>query len=215
MRTRFAPLAVVVVALAALSGCAHSLHVRDPLASSLEFVPESDRAYAAADPTGATGKPGEGKVTRPYVVRLTKDTRVYRLWAGPDVRDAQGRTSRIGQWWTFEAPSGTLASFRTRYEVCEKWDTLRWVASCTLRRGSVVVIGPGQSVSAETCGNPTERYPKNDRDLQVYIKDAGTRADLVCPDEKQDYLNDPRDIATPYCAGSMRSTDPSCISVQR
>jgi hypothetical protein len=38
MRTRFAPLAVVVVALAALSSCAHGLHVRDPLASSLEFA---------------------------------------------------------------------------------------------------------------------------------------------------------------------------------
>jgi len=218
MRTRPAPLAAVVVALLALACCAHGLqqlHRRDPLASSVEIVPDSDRAYAAADPTGATGKPGEGKVTRPYVVRLTKDAKVYRLWAGPEVSDAQGRTSRIGQWWTFEAPSGTLASFRRRYEVCEKWDTLRWVASCTLRRGSVVVIGPGQSVSADTCGNPKESYPKNDRDLQVYIKDAWSRGDLVCPDEKQDYLNDPRDIATPYCAGSMRSTDPSCISVQR
>ena len=54
-----------------------------------------------------------------------------------------------------------MASFRRRYEVCEKWDTLRWVAQCTLRRGSVVVIGPGQSVSAQTCEKPGESYPAN------------------------------------------------------
>lgn len=215
MRTRLAPLAVVVVALVAFSACAHNLHLANPLASSLEFVPENDRAYAAADPQGATGQPGEGKVTRPYVVRLTTDVKVYRLWAGPDVRDAQGRTSRVGQWWTFDAPSGTLASFRRRYEVCEKWDTLRWVASCTLRRGSVVVIGPGQSVSEQTCEKPGESYPANSRDLQVYVSKAWDRADLVCPDQQEDYLNDPRDIAKRYCAGSIRSTDPSCMSVQR
>src|SRR5438045_1188188 len=108
----------VFLVLAALSGCVSHVTVRAPsgetivlpraLASSLDLVAAGDRAYVAADPAGATGTPGEGKVTKPYVVRLTRDLRVYRLWAGPDVRDAQGRTSRIGQWWTFEKPSGTL-----------------------------------------------------------------------------------------------------------
>ena len=100
--------------------------------------------------------------------------------------------------------SGTLAGFRRKYEVCEKWDTLRWVATCTLRRGAVVVIGPGQSVSAETCGDPTghERYPVNERDFQVYIHEAWNRTgtptgDLSCPDESRDYQDDPQDIARP------------------
>ena len=205
---------VVAIALVAFSGCATatSLHVpsgdtikvRRAVASSLELVAPGDAGYAAADPTGATGEPGTGKVTKPFVVRLTKDLPVYRLWAGPDVRDAQGRTSRIGQWWTFESPSGTLANFRRRYEVCVQWDSLRWVAQCTLRRGALVVIGPGQSVSAETCGDPTgrESYPVNDRDLQVYIHEAWTRTgtpngDLSCPDESRDYRDDPENIAKP------------------
>ena len=110
------------------------------------------------------------------------------------MRDAEGRTSRIGQWWTFEPPAGTLASFRRRYEVCEKWDSLRWVAQCALRRGSVVVIGPGQSVSGQTCGVATESYPATNRDFQVYVHDAWKRTDLVCPEESRDYQNDPRDI---------------------
>ena len=204
----------VLVAFIVLTGCASRVRVHAPsgetialaraLASSLELVAAGDSAYAEADPAGATGEPGTGKVTKPFVVRLTRDLRVYRLWSGPDVRDAQGRTSRIGQWWTFDRPSGTLAGFRRRYEVCEQWDTLRWVAACTLRRGAVVVIGPGQSVSAETCGDSTgrESYPVNDRDFQVYIHEAWNRigtpnGDLICPDESRDYQNDPGNIAKP------------------
>ena len=101
----------LAVAAAAMAGCA-SMPPR-----GFERVPVTDPAYAAADPAGATPGVGIGGVTTPYVVRLTRDVSVYRLWAGPSVKDAQGRTSRIGQWWTFDAPSGTLASFRRRYEV--------------------------------------------------------------------------------------------------
>ena len=204
----------VLVLLIALAGCASRVSVHAPsgetialpraVASSVELVAPGDGAYASADPGGATGEPGTGKVTKPFVVRLTRDLSVYRLWSGPNVRDGQGRTSRIGEWWTFDRPSGTLAGFRRRYEVCEKWDTLRWVATCTLRRGAVVVIGPGQSVSADTCGDPSgrERYPGNDRDFQVYIREAWNRlgtpnGDLICPDERRDYQNDPGNIAKP------------------
>ena len=196
MHTWTARLLVVIAAVVAV-GCAHHVPLR-----GLELVPAADPAYAAADATGATGVAGEGKVITPYVVRLTRDMPVYRLWAGPTVLDAQGRTSRIGQWWTFDRPNGTLASFRRRYEVCEVWDTLRFVAQCTLRRGSVVVIGPGQSVSAQTCENPNEGYPPNERDFQLYIHDAWTRTgppseELTCPEESRDYQNDPLDIAKP------------------
>ena len=211
MRASVARILLHVAALVA-AGCATTATLRGPAGErvrvphvqegALEFVAAGDAVYAAADPAGATGVAGEGKVVRPYVVRLTRDLPVYRLWAGPDVKDAQGRTSRIGQWWTFEPPSGTLASFRRRYEVCEKWDTLRFVASCTLKRGSVVVIGPGQSVSEKTCEKPGESYPPNERDLQVYIHEAWKRtgapgSELNCPDEGRDYRNDPRDIARP------------------
>jgi hypothetical protein len=211
----------VVFALLVLAGCAHRVPVQGPsgetievsraLASSLEFVGPDDKDYAAADATGGTGDPGDGKVSKPFVVRLRHDLAVYRLWAGPTVRDALGRTSRIGQWWTFDRPSGTLAGFRRRYEVCVQWDSLRWVAQCTLRRGAVVVIGPGQSVSAQTCGDATgrESYPANDRDWQVYIHEAWNRTgtpsgDLSCPDQSRDYQNDPGNITKPIKANVHR-----------
>jgi hypothetical protein len=195
--------ACATVPLRAPSG--EAIRVPRQVAGGLEFVLAGDAAYAAADPSSAIGAPGIGKVIRPYVVRLTRDLTVYRLWSGPAVKDVQGRTSRIGEWWAFDRPTGTLASYRERYEVCEKWNTLRFVAQCTLRRGAVVVIGPGQSVNAETCGGPSgrEQYPANARDFQVYIHAAWTKtgtpdAMLSCPDESQDYRNDPNDISKSY-----------------
>ena len=213
MRTRTGR-ALLVLAVVALAGCARLAPVHGPsgetlevpraIAGSLELAAAGDPGYAAADPKDATGEPGVGRVSKAYVVRLTRDLAVYRLWAGPDVRDAQGRTNRIGEWWAFDPPDGTLASYRRRYEICEKWNTLRWVAQCTLRRGTVVVMGPGQSVSAKTCDDPSgrEEYPANDRDLQVYIRQAWTRtgqpdSELSCPDESRDYQDDPQDIAKP------------------
>jgi hypothetical protein len=206
--------AVLVLALIILPACAHRVPLHDAsgatvevprqLASSLELVGPDDKDYVAADPADATAAPGNGNVSKAVVVRLTRDRPVYRLWAGPAVRDAQGLTSRLGQWWTFDPPSGTRTDFRRRYAVCVKWDTLQWVARCTLRRGAVVVIGPGNSVSAQTCGDPTgrENYPANDRDWQVFIHQAWNRTgtpngDLSCPDESQDYQDDPGNIAKP------------------
>jgi hypothetical protein len=211
--------AFLVLALVALAGCARPVLVRGPsgetlsvprdIAGSLEPVAPGDAAYTAADPKDATGTPGIGRVSTPSVVRLTRDLTVYRLWRGPAVRDAQGRTNRIGEWWAFDPPTGTLASYRRRYEVCEQWNTLRWVARCTLRRGSVVVMGPGQSVNAKTCDDPSgrEEYPANERDLQVYIHEAWTRTGqpdsaLSCPDESRDYQDDPQDVAKPLAPRS-------------
>jgi hypothetical protein len=73
----------VLVAIIALAGCASRASVRAPsgetialpraVASSIDLVAAGDTAYAAADPAGATGEPGAGKVTKPFVVRLTRD----------------------------------------------------------------------------------------------------------------------------------------------
>ena len=202
----------VVFALTALAACAHRVPLQTPtgatievpqaIASAIEVVAPTDKDYAAADVAGAIQPAGKGGVVTGVAVRLTRDLPVYRLWAGPTVLDAQGHTARIGQWWTFAPPSGTRAGFRRTYEVCVKWDTLQFVAQCTLRRGAVVVIGPGQSVSADTCGDPRESYPANYRDLQTYIHEAWNRMsppadDLSCPDQSRDYENDPANIAKP------------------
>jgi hypothetical protein len=78
---------------------------------------------------------------------------------------------------------------------------LTFVATCTLKQGAVVAIGPGNSVSAKTCGDTTGReiYAANDRNWQLYLSKAferiGPGKELECPDQAADYEADPSNLA--------------------
>jgi len=119
------------------------------------------------------------------------------------VKDPAGRTNRVGQWWTFDVPSGTQQQYRRRYEICTPWNTLGYIVQCTLRRGAIVAIGPGNSVSASTCGNGAEAYPPNQHDWQVFIHEAwnrteGNSPELSCPPDSADKRADPTDLHRSY-----------------
>lgn len=163
----------------------------------------SEADHARGDLAGALKQAGEGGLSEALVVRLTADIPVYRMWSGPEKKDSRGNTNRVGQWWSYDAPTGTQASYRTAYEICEDWNELTWVVTCTLKAGAVVTIGPGQSVSAATCGDETgkEEYPANSNNWQVFVSKAWTRLgpdkELDCPDEARDYVADVADISRP------------------
>jgi len=162
----------------------------------------TDADHARAELAGAVKPAGEGGLVEGLVVRLTADVPVYRMWNGPEKKDSRGNTNRLGQWWAYDAPTGPQASYRTAYEICRGWNDLTWVVKCTLKAGAVVAIGPGQSVSAATCGDATgaESYPANHKDWQVFVAKAWTRLgadkELDCPDEALDYAVDPADISS-------------------
>lgn len=203
-------LAVFVTVILALSlslgGCGHS-QLKPPqsalpavLYGRAEVVPADDPAYDKADQGAAVKPQGEGGISSALVIRTTTDIPVYRMWNGPDKVNARGQTNRLGQWWAYDAPSGTRAQYRARYDICLGWNDLTWMARCTLKSGSVVAIGPGQSVSAETCGDTTgkESYPANPGYWQTWIAKAWARPQtLDCPPVSHDYRADPNDIAQP------------------
>ena len=173
------------------------------LASSAEALPPGAPGFARADVQSAVKAHGQGNVSRAMVIQLTQDIHVFRLWSGPEKKDANGRTNRIGSWWTYDPPRGAVDQYRVDYEICRAWNDLSWVATCTLRKGTIVAIGPGNSVSAETCGDSTgkEHYPANEQHWQLYVYRAferiGPDKELDCPDESRDYEADPRDLARP------------------
>ena len=173
------------------------------LAGKAEVVPPTDPAYAQANVAGAVKPAGDGGISEALVVKITADIPVYRMWSGPAKLDKNGNTNRLGSWWSYDAPSGTQEQYRTEYEICTAWNDLTWVATCTLKAGTVIAIGPGQSVSAATCGDPTgkESYPANPVDWQTYIDQAynkvGPGKPLDCPPETQDYEANPADISQP------------------
>lgn len=191
---------IVNVLLLALVGLvsAGELSLPKTLEGKVQVLSSSDPDYAKAVVANAIKPAGDGGVSQAVVIKLTEDMTVYRLWNGPAVKDSRGNTNRMGSWWAFDAPTGPVAGYRNDYEVCNAWNQLTWVATCTLKKGSVVAVGPGQSVSAMTCGDPTgkESYPENAAHWQVYIDKAWSRsAELVCPPDSADYEANPSDIS--------------------
>jgi hypothetical protein len=159
-----------------------------------------DADWGRAQAPSAIKKEGEGGISSAVVVRLTADISVYRLWSGQNKLDAKGNTNRLGSWWSADAPTGTVSSYRRDYEVCTKWNDLTWLAQCTLKKGAVVAIGPGQSVSAQTCESVdgTEFYPASTSHWQIFIYEPyRPRGDFVCPDVSADYMVDPAAIQNP------------------
>jgi hypothetical protein len=187
----------VLAVLLPLAACADHAALPPSLAGKVAVIDPGDPSHDRANVAAAVKPEGQGGVSQALVVRLTQDMPVYRMWNGPVTT---GNSNRMGGWWAFDAPRGTREGYRRAYEICGTWNQLVWVAKCTLRQGAVVAIGPGQSVSAQLCGDASgyERYDANPRDWQVYVHQAWTRGDeLACPPETADYRADPANVAQP------------------
>ena len=184
--------------LAACGGGDDGNGLQPQIAASAEVLQSGDAGYERAVIGSAVKAAGQGGVSEGFVIRLVQDIPVWRMWSGPAKIDSRGNTNRMGGWWSYDAPKGTVQQYRAAYEICNGWNDLKWVVKCTLKAGSVVVVGPGQSVSAQTCGDVTglENYAANPVDWQLYIDKPWNRgAELVCPDVSADYEADPADIS--------------------
>jgi hypothetical protein len=156
-----------------------------------EIVARDDPLWPVAAAASAVQPSGMGGISMAIAVRLQHDTPVYRVWTDGTDRPS----SRIGPWWTFDPPAGTDKDFRERYAVCEAWNPrLSRLAACTLSRGSVVLIGPGQSVDETTCKKTGEQYPANPHHYQVYIARTNEPGVLTCPHSDADARLDPKDM---------------------
>lgn len=196
--------ALAVAAVAALVGCATvsptqnvGLDVPSQLSGKVVVLGPSDPDYPRGQLDKAVNGPGKGGIYSGMVIKTKEDLPVYRLWSGPQKVDDYGNTSRFGSWWSYVPPSGTAADYRRNYEVCYSWNDLSWVAVCTLKAGSVVAIGPGQSVSEEMCGKKGESYAENPDVWQMYIDcPSCRRAELSCPKYREsDYEADQGDLS--------------------
>ncbi|CDL01019.1 conserved exported protein of unknown function [Magnetospirillum gryphiswaldense MSR-1 v2] len=197
-------LAVVILALAACAPIREdATALPPPLALKAVMVDRASPNYEIANLEIAVKPEGQGGISRGMVVRITEPVTVYRLWSGPQAVNAHGQTNRMGQWWSYDAPSGQRDRYRVDYEICNAWNDLTWVASCTLKAGAVVAIGPGQSVSEDACDQPGEAYPANKFKWQIYVDKAWARPqELECPNPAHDYANDPTDISKPLGLGA-------------
>jgi len=111
----------------------------------------------------ALGLPGEGKLCQGSVFQVKADALVtlYRAW------NSTNENSRYGQWWAFTQPEGKIADYRSDYEICYQWSPLDKMTQCTLKAGSKVVVGTGQSVRCSDYLN----YSASS-ELQIFITNA-------------------------------------------
>lgn len=109
------------------------------------------------------GAPDKGKLCQGKTYKANDDAKVivYRLW------NSTNPNSEKGRWWAAKQPHGKVASYREDYEICYQWSPLDKITRCTLKAGSVVVIGTGQSA---TCSEFL-KYPASPK-KQIYLENA-------------------------------------------
>lgn len=119
---------------------------------------------AIDDPTllqSALGEPTQGKLCQGQVYQATQNVTVYRAWNSTNTR------SQFGQWWAFDQPTGLTADYRSQFEICYQWSALDKMSRCTLKAGTKIVVGNGQSA---TCSEYLTYEVSSAQ--QVYIDNA-------------------------------------------
>ena len=145
------------LALALLTSCAH---IGQPSAQStqsaqtcaaqniavpsgmVEYTPTTavpaNVQYAPIQPAWAGGIQ-KGCYVTPAAGATVK---VYRIWTNG--------TSKFGSWWSLQNPTTqyqAVTDWRTQNAVCPSFNAAVKVATCTLKTGVMVAIGPTQSIA--------------------------------------------------------------------
>lgn len=139
------------------NGCIGSTEL--PAKYKGKFIAVEDAALLAE----SLGEPSKGKLCQGQVYELKQGESVviYRAW------NSTNPGSEKGKWWAASKPKGKTAGYREDYEICYQWSPLDKLTSCTLKAGTKVVIGNGQS--AECSQYLT--YPVSAAQ-QIYIENA-------------------------------------------
>ena len=115
----------------------------------------------------ATGEKNEGKLYNAQTYKVRHDNiLIYRLWNSTSTRSEKGR------WWTFSKPEGRVEFYRRDYVICPGWSPLDRLSTAYLKKGTIVVLGNGQSVECKRF-----RYGQSDS-RQIYIPDPEKLVDV-------------------------------------
>lgn len=134
---------------------------------SFDLPPTLSTQFEAVDDPAllneALGEKDQGKLCqgKVYQSKQAAQVKIYRAW------NSTNPNSQYGQWWAFNQPAGSISKYRSDYEICYQWSPLDKMVSCTLKPGTKVVVGNGQSA---TCSQYLT-YPVSAKQ-QVYIVDA-------------------------------------------
>lgn len=128
-----------------------------------EFAGKFIKAEAPELLANALGQPSKGGLCQGQVYELVEgaEVTIYRAW------NSTNPNSEFGRWWAGALPEGKSADYREDYEICYQWSPLDKLTTCTLKAGTRVVIGNGQSAKC----SEYLTYPVSAAQ-QMYIENA-------------------------------------------
>ena len=115
--------------------------------------------------------PAGGNMSSATLVVAQEDMQVYRAYSSPQLRCGVDRPSNeFGGWWSLvPLPAATAReSYRTKMAVCHSYNDMTKKVTCTLKKGSVIAVGPTQSIdcldnqlkkSAPGCATVIAKWP--------------------------------------------------------
>jgi hypothetical protein len=141
------------LAFALIAGCANISPTQENLAVGIDgkacvgTVMAPPLGLVEADDTellqAAQGATGQGKLCAGKVFVAEKPVTVHRVW------DSARPYTVYGSWWSLSDPQGPRDSYRKEEDICPEWSALDRTSTCTIKVGTRVVIGPGQSVNCK------------------------------------------------------------------
>ncbi|WP_428243296.1 hypothetical protein [Gynuella sp.] len=160
---------LLFLSVALLASCSSTpeLVQTDECAGTTELPADFQSLFSevedAALLNSALGSANNGKLCQGQVYQLNADASLtlFRAW------NSTNPYSRMGAWWALQKPAGSIAQYRSDYEICYQWSALDALVSCELKPGTKVVIGNGQSAQC----SQYLTYPVSAA-LQVYLPDA-------------------------------------------
>lgn len=126
--------ALAIALLAANSALAQSC-VGEIITPPAGLVASTDDALLAK----AIGAPEAGKLCKGKIFVAEKPITVYRVW------DSSKSYTLYGGWWSLDVPKGPRNEYAVKNDICPEWSPLNIMSSCTIKVGTKVAIGPGQS----------------------------------------------------------------------
>ncbi|MDR7119147.1 hypothetical protein [Rheinheimera soli] len=169
----YSPQLWILLAASLLAGCStlpssvppeptQTVHTTDQITECVGSIQAPAVGLEAiSDPEllqSALGQPDKGQLCMGQVFVATAPVTVYRVW------DQAKSYTLYGRWWSFSLPQGPTDQYREANAICPSWSVLNQMSSCTLKVGSKIVVGPGQSAD---CGDGLV-YPQSAVN-QVYI----------------------------------------------
>jgi hypothetical protein len=109
----------------------------------VDALPEATVVDDPAMLAQALGASLKGGICAGKTFKINQPLQVYRLW------DGQIAASQYGSWWALTRPNGSRDAYRQDYGICPNWSALNRLTACTVKPGTVIVIGSTQSVQCD------------------------------------------------------------------